>query len=1219
MNVRAFATISWLMIVLVMPLFLRGQGAKVVEQEGRVVITKVGTKPIPAQVGMGLIARDKLGTGESSRAVLQMSGKWFARVDEETDIEIMPGALNAKDKESLMLALGGAFIYSREEEGELKVMTPYATGGLRGTQLLVRVGSDGKTHMQVLEGEVDLTNDYGHLLLKSGEAGEAGQGQAPRRTAVIEARNLLQWALYYPAVLQLGELGLTDLEQSVLAPSLESYRSGDLLGALDRYPHDYAPVSVGSRLYHAAILLATGRVKASQQELRDVPEGHPGRRALELMLAAVKSEEITDTSEAISASEALAESYYEQSRSQLGRARDAAERATKLSPESGFAWTRLAEMEFSFGHIRAARQALERGLHFTPRNAQTHALRGFLQSAENQISAAQESFEEAVRLDGGLGSAWLGLGLVKIKQGQLAEGRGHLQTAATVEPTRSFYYSYHGKALNLEGRNVLAAKDLELAKQLDPNDPTPWLYSAIQSQQENRYNEAIMALNESLVLNDNRRVYRSQFLLDQDRAVRSSNLARFYQNNGMTELAVREATKAVESDYTNSSAHLFLANSFDALRDPSRISLRYETAWFNEQLLANLLAPVGGGPLSQYVSQQEYSKLLEADGFGGSSFTEWREHGHFEQKLSFYDTSGKLSTGLDFSYYDDEGSRLNGAELRKELYGQLKYQLSMHDTFYSLIKWQNGHSGDVSQSYDNVSSNPGLRIEESQEPGLLLVGWNHSWAPGVNTLFLGGRLADDLNISAPGTSQLLLQRNSGILQPGFLRPAAGGGLEYSAAGLRNATPPPLTTNPDGTMSASIDFLETISPFLGRGVVTGVYSDQFDFHTRRQFEILTAELQHIWQTSHNTLVIGGRWQVGPFETKTRLDLLNAGLAPLFTSPAALQNMSVDFERQSLYAYDFYKPTTWLSIIAGGSFDDIARPDNFRNPPINNRKVDVDKYSTKLGFTLSPAHWVTIRGVYTESLGGVSFDESVRLEPVQIAGFNQAFRTVISESLVGSVETPIYKNRGLLVEGVLPTRTWWSMSYNLLDESVERTVGAFDILSAPVFPYGLAILPAGTSESLDYREEVYASFINQLIGREFAVGTGYRRTNAELRDVFPQIPVALASTADRLDEATLHELVVNANWNSPTGWFARAEANRYSQDLHARVGGQPVATPPGDDFWQLNIQVGFRFHQNQREISVGLLNLMDRDYHLSTLTYTPNLPRMRTFYIRCRVNL
>ena len=77
----------------------------------------------------------------------------------------------------------------------------------------------------------------------------------------------------------------------------------------------------------------------------------------------------------------------------------------------------------------------------------------------------------------------------------------------------------------------------------------------------------------------------------------------------MDDLSLREATRGVDADYSNASSHLFLANSYNALRDPTRVNLRYETPWFNELLLANLLSPVGGGPLSQFVSEQEYSKL----------------------------------------------------------------------------------------------------------------------------------------------------------------------------------------------------------------------------------------------------------------------------------------------------------------------------------------------------------------------------------------------------------------------------------------------------------------------------------------------------------------------------------------------------------------------------------------------------------------------------------
>jgi hypothetical protein len=56
-------------------------------------------------------------------------------------------------------------------------------------------------------------------------------------------------------------------------------------------------------------------------------------------------------------------------------------------------------------------------------------------------------------------------------------------------------------------------------------------------------------------------------------------------------VSVREAIRSVNSDYANYSTHLFLANSLNLLRDPNQVNQRYESAWFSEYLLANLLAP----------------------------------------------------------------------------------------------------------------------------------------------------------------------------------------------------------------------------------------------------------------------------------------------------------------------------------------------------------------------------------------------------------------------------------------------------------------------------------------------------------------------------------------------------------------------------------------------------------------------------------------------------
>src|SRR6185295_10152533 len=134
------------------------------------------------------------------------------------------------------------------------------------------------------------------------------------------------------------------------------------------------------------------------------------------------------------ATEWMAESYYLQSRLQLDAALNAAREATKKSPQFGYAWVRLAELEFSFGHGPKALAALDKGLLLSPRNAQGLALKGFVLAGQNKIKEAITYFDQAIAIDGALGNAWLGRGLCKIRQGKADAGRNDLLVAAALEP-----------------------------------------------------------------------------------------------------------------------------------------------------------------------------------------------------------------------------------------------------------------------------------------------------------------------------------------------------------------------------------------------------------------------------------------------------------------------------------------------------------------------------------------------------------------------------------------------------------------------------------------------------------------------------------------------------------------------------------------------------------------------------------------------------------------
>ena len=106
--------------------------------------------------------------------------------------------------------------------------------------------------------------------------------------------------------------------------------------------------------------------------------------------------------------------------------------------------------------------------------------------SEIKIQDATNAFEQAIQLDQSAPLPRLGLGLAKIRMGDLKEGRGGIEIAASLDPNNSLIRSYLGKAYFDEKRDKLARDQFATAKELDPKDPTPWFYDAIRKQTTNR-------------------------------------------------------------------------------------------------------------------------------------------------------------------------------------------------------------------------------------------------------------------------------------------------------------------------------------------------------------------------------------------------------------------------------------------------------------------------------------------------------------------------------------------------------------------------------------------------------------------------------------------------------------------------------------------------------------------------------------------------------------
>jgi tetratricopeptide (TPR) repeat protein len=924
------------------------------------------------------------------------------------------------------------------------------------------------------------------------------------------------------------------------------------------------------------LLLSVGEVDKAGSDLGSLSVTDPATHlqhlaaALRQLIAAVKHNSISAPAPQLT-TQFMADSYYEQSRgdrkTSLALALQSARQAAAKSPQFGFAWERVAELEFSFGHAGAAEEALEKSLTLAPRNAQALALKGFLLAAQGKTRDALVSFDHALAVDSALGNAWLGRGLCRIRLGDNQGGREDLLVAAALEPQRAELRSYLGKAYANVGDFSHAMKELRLAEKLDPEDPTAPLYSALLNQENNRINEAIRDLEKSEQLNNNRSVYRSQLLLDQDQAVRSANLAGMYRDAGMSEVAEREAARAVNYDYGNYSAHLFLANSYYQLSDPNLVNLRYETATENEFLLANLLAPVSAGTLSPAISQQEYSKLFEQNRVGVVSSTEYLSRGAWAQGGAQYGTFDNFSYSFEGLYRSDPGQRPNEEITQQSISLNVKARITPQDSAFLLLQYNKTSAGDLAQYYAQSNASPTFRLDERQEP-ILGIGYHHEWAPGVHTLVFGARLVDNYSFTNQAQPTLVAFR------------------------------PPLNPPiPEPTVLKSVQGITMNELFENR------------------LEIYSGEVQQIFQQPDHNTILGARAQYGHFQTANLQDTPSNFGGVFDPAAPAAQEISTLFKRFALYGYHQWEVTDWLELIGGVSYDRITFPEDFRSAPISSKEKTVDQVSPKAGFIWRPEADTAVRFAYTRSVEGASIDQSYQLEPSQVAGFIQSFRSIIPESIAGANAGAKFDTYGLSLEQKFSTGTYLGLSGQLLNSDVNRVDGAFDV-EPSVSSFAV---PSTLREHLDYSEQSLLFTANQLLGNCWSLGGSYRLSRAVLNDDFPSVPnnILFGSPATfqprQRTQGVLNNVDLFAIYNHPCGFFAEGEALWYAQHNFGYGG-----TEPGDDFWQFNVFAGYRFPRRRAEVTLGLLNLAGQNYKLNPLNLYNELPRERTLAVQLNVN-
>ncbi len=729
---------------------------------------------------------DMVRTQLNSRAALYLNNNSILRLNELSTVTFT--GPSSQGTNQLDLKKGIAHFISRIKQ-RFEVLTPYVNAAVDGTEFVVAVNAEHSI-VTVLEGRVRVSNEQGEIRLAQGEAAQARAGEAPVLQARVQPWDAVSWALYYPAVSDFSALvaaaeELPEPWHSRLLQSFERYKQGQISEALteiESLPDDLPNGNI--YIYRAALYLAAGQAEHASIDLdlalkRDAAQNTRNGEALALKsiiavtqnhtdLGLKLARDATDVSPKIAATW-LAQSYAQQAVFDLEQARLSVKQAVKRAPENALVWARLAELHLMFGELDRALQAARRATEIAPRLARTQSVLGFAYLTRIKITAAEQAFNQAIELDQAAPLPRLGLGLAMIRRGELASGRHQIEIAASLAPASPLIRSYLGKAYYEEKRGPLDATQFALAKELDPKDPTPWFYDAIRKQTKNRPIEALQDLEKSAELNNNRAVYRSRLLLDEDQAAKSANQARIYNDLGFQQLALVESWKSLDTDPANYAAHRFLADTYSSLP-------RHQIARVSELLQAQLWQPLNLSPL-QPQSGEANLGILEGAGSSAAAYNEFNplftRNRIMGQVNGIYGGDGirgndlvlsgiqdRASFSLGRFDYQSDGFRENNDQ-QLDIYNLfIQVSLSYKTSIQAELKDFTREKGDLALRFDPDSVRTGFRENEERES--LRVGLRHDFSPRsrmIVSLMKQQFDAEQRDTPVPGTSSNITQND----------------------------------------------------------------------------------------------------------------------------------------------------------------------------------------------------------------------------------------------------------------------------------------------------------------------------------------------------------------------------------------------------------------------------------------------------------------------------
>ena len=635
-----------------------------------------------------------------------------------------------KEADWVLELLDGWFRFFSGREVDLDVDTPYVTAGVRGTEFALytddaaceyyqQAGSRGCSILWVQAGSVEAT--LSRLTESDNEKIEASKidvvggvegstagdtvvavaGESLRFEALeIKPDDAVNWVLYYPPLVRYETQSCAEIPAQSGSPApvdaLRCASPAEFTDTVERYLAQSIPADDPLLTQAAIRLLSQGdAIRARALLAKATGVNGLALRGLVALKDNDKAEARKLAARALdidgdSANAHLVMSYVLQALFDLEGAADETAIAARLAPEDALILARQAELQLALqdvsGALGLASQAVVKAealnpdtrcratpippgsLSRDPTLSRAYAVQGYVELVNLDAEKALTSFERARCADDLSPLAYLGLGLAGIREGRLEEGVRQLELAVALDPKVSLYRSYLGKGYFEQKLPDLAEQQFDIAKRLDVNDPTPWLYESYLKRAQNDPIGALAAIEKSKERNKYRAVYRSKFLLDSDDAVRSVSQGRIYEELGFERLTIPLISESLATDPKNHSAHRALA---DVYRDRPR----HDIARVSETLQAQVRQPlalaaadprlVDSRLFDSYTisalrpSYAEYTRLFTGEGVAGTWGTQTGSNNLYENQIITSILFGRASFNVSYFALDTDGYRDN--------------------------------------------------------------------------------------------------------------------------------------------------------------------------------------------------------------------------------------------------------------------------------------------------------------------------------------------------------------------------------------------------------------------------------------------------------------------------------------------------------------------------------------------------------------------------------